>query len=113
MKNSKLVGYGGLVHIEWDHLRAEVSFLVDTEISGTKEDYSKLFPSFLNLIKDEITESSNETKVGGEKQKLVPTDIGNIVNKFMIEHFSNIIDYSAQNCLGLIIHYLLLMFTTI
>ena len=52
LKNSKLVGYGGLVHIAWDHLRAEVSFLVDTEISGTKEDYSELFPSFLNLIKD-------------------------------------------------------------
>lgn len=40
-----------------------------------------------------IKETKTQTKIGGEKQKLVSTDIGNIVNSFMVEHFSNIIDY--------------------
>ena len=52
LKNNSLVAYGGLVHIEWKHFRAEVSFLVDTKIAGTKEDYNDLLPSFLSAIKD-------------------------------------------------------------
>ena len=40
-----------------------------------------------------IKQTKTQTKIGGEKQKLVSTDIGNIVNSFMVEHFSNIIDY--------------------
>ena len=33
-------------------------------------------------------------KVGSEKGKLFPTDIGSVVNKFLMEHFANIIDYN-------------------
>ncbi len=29
-----------------------------------------------------------------EKNKLFPTDIGIIVNDFLVEHFPNIVDYS-------------------
>ncbi|SNR78615.1 type I DNA topoisomerase [Lutibacter flavus] len=32
-------------------------------------------------------------KVGSDKGKLVPTDIGNIVNDFLVENFSNILDF--------------------
>ena len=32
-------------------------------------------------------------KVGSDKGKLVPTDIGNIVNDFLVANFSNILDF--------------------
>jgi RimJ/RimL family protein N-acetyltransferase len=31
LEREHLIGYGGLVHISWEHLRAEMSFLVDPE----------------------------------------------------------------------------------
>ena len=33
-------------------------------------------------------------KTGSEKGKLFPTDIGTVVNRFLLEHFSNIMDYN-------------------
>jgi DNA topoisomerase I len=47
----------------------------------------------LELVKQTIKEKSVDIKCGGEKQKMVPTDIGEIVNGFMNTHFSAIIDY--------------------
>ena len=32
-------------------------------------------------------------KVGSDKGKLVPTDIGNIVNDFLVQNFSSILDF--------------------
>ena len=50
--------------------------------------------NLLELIKScDIKETTIETKIGNEKQKLIPTDIGEIVNTFMINHFPSIIDY--------------------
>jgi DNA topoisomerase-1 len=40
-----------------------------------------------------ISESKTTVKVGGEKNKLVPNEIGEIVNAFMNENFDNIINY--------------------
>lgn len=40
-------------------------------------------------------ETTQETEItGAEKKKLFPTDIGMIVNDFLVEHFSDIVDYS-------------------
>ena len=33
-------------------------------------------------------------KVGANKGKLVPTDVGTIVNDFLVANFTNILDYS-------------------
>ncbi|NJO77662.1 MAG: GNAT family N-acetyltransferase, partial [Cyanobacteria bacterium RM1_2_2] len=49
--NGNFIGYGGLVHIAWEHRRAEVSFLLETKLSGTKSDYDSYFPNFLAMIK--------------------------------------------------------------
>jgi DNA topoisomerase I len=49
----------------------------------------------LEIVKNKrIEEKISKIKLCAEKQKLVPTDIGEIVNSFMIQHFSSIIDYS-------------------
>lgn len=47
----KLIGYGGLVHISWEHRRAEVSFLSATDRMEVATLYSKDFVTFLTLIK--------------------------------------------------------------
>lgn len=50
-ENGNLIGYGGLVHIAWEHRRAEISFLLDTKLAGTRDDYTLYFPAFLRLMK--------------------------------------------------------------
>lgn len=46
-----LIGYGGLVHIAWQHRRAEVSFLLDDAIAGEPVGYASHFSTFLRLMK--------------------------------------------------------------
>ena len=46
-----LIGYGGLVHISWQNLRAEISFLLDSKRVSNKDIYSSDFYNFLKLIK--------------------------------------------------------------
>ena len=41
-----------------------------------------------------ITSSSHEETFGAEKGKLIPTDIGIIVNRFLTEYFPRILDYN-------------------
>ena len=56
---------------------------------GTKREY--------RVLTLDGTELSSETAVentGAEKNKLAPTDIGKVVNDFLIEHFGDILEYS-------------------
>lgn len=46
-----LIGYGGLVHIAWEHGRAEISFLLDPAYLAPPEVYARYFAGFLGLIK--------------------------------------------------------------
>ena len=48
----------------------------------------------LLLDKGEVSEKSEKESYGSEKGKLHPTDIGTIVNSFLVEHFTDIIDYN-------------------
>jgi DNA topoisomerase-1 len=43
---------------------------------------------------DEISDDQKTEKTGFEKSKLFPTDIGTLVNKFLIQYFDNILDYN-------------------
>jgi RimJ/RimL family protein N-acetyltransferase len=47
----QLIGYGGLVHINWPDRRAEVSFLLDNTRISDETLYGKEFSIFLSLIK--------------------------------------------------------------
>ncbi len=47
----QLIGYGGLVHISWENLRAEVSFLLDPSRVANPDVYARDFAKFLGLIK--------------------------------------------------------------
>jgi hypothetical protein len=46
------IGYGGLVHIAWPHLRAEVSFLLDPVRAADLEEADIDFFNFLGLMKE-------------------------------------------------------------
>ena len=48
----------------------------------------------VTLEGDELKESENKTTVGAERGKLLPTDIGIVVNDFLLENFPTIMDYN-------------------
>ena len=51
--------------------------------------------AYIQLVfkNDSVTENNLTEKVGSDKGKLVPTDIGNIVNDFLVTNFSTILDF--------------------
>lgn len=51
-KNEVWIGYGGLVHIDFEHKRAEISFLVDSSRANNPKIYRSDFSHFLSLIAD-------------------------------------------------------------
>lgn len=61
LENGKMIGYGGLVHIDWDNKNAEISFLLATELNF-ENNYLKLFSSFLILI-ELVAKSINLNKI--------------------------------------------------
>ncbi len=48
----------------------------------------------LTLKKDKIKEETKEERFGADKGKLLPTDIGMVVNDFLMDYFPNILDYN-------------------
>lgn len=55
---------------------------------GLEREYQQLILSQGTIKSESLTE-----KTGSDKNKLVPTDIGNIVNDFLVANFSNILDF--------------------
>ena len=56
---------------------------------GVKREYS-----LLKLTGKEIKETVQTEMSGSEKSKLIPTDVGCVVNDFLIEYFPDILDYN-------------------
>jgi len=48
LKNDKLVGYGGLVHINWKDRNAEISFIINTELE--KNCFEEYWVIYLQLL---------------------------------------------------------------
>ncbi|MDP4281876.1 MAG: type I DNA topoisomerase [Bacteroidota bacterium] len=48
----------------------------------------------LRLVKNKISEDEKTENTGYEKGKLNPTDIGTLVNSFLMQYFNNILDYN-------------------
>ncbi|MGB6150855.1 MAG: type I DNA topoisomerase [Pricia sp.] len=58
-------------------------------IDGTERNYVQLILESGKVKEKKLTET-----VGSDKGKMVPTDIGMIVNDFLVSHFGNILDYN-------------------
>ncbi|MBN4052258.1 type I DNA topoisomerase, partial [Sphingobacteriaceae bacterium AH-315-L07] len=56
---------------------------------GTERQY-KVFTLQNGIISNEV----KIEKTGADKGKLIPTDIGMVVNDFLVEHFENVMDYN-------------------
>ncbi len=48
----------------------------------------------LTLAGDQLRDERKSEVIGKEKAKLFPTDIGGLVNDFLVDYFSNILDYN-------------------
>ncbi|NOR33236.1 MAG: type I DNA topoisomerase [Bacteroidales bacterium] len=48
----------------------------------------------LTLADDQLRDERKSEVIGKEKSKLFPTDIGGLVNDFLVDYFSNILDYN-------------------
>lgn len=57
------IGYGGLVHIEWEHLRAEISFMLEPSLTKDLSVYRQLFSLFLVLIQEVSFDLLNLEKI--------------------------------------------------
>ena len=62
-------------------------YVVKENREGTQRPYR-----ILTLAEGAITDATATENVGAEKQKLFPTDIGMVVNDFLVEHFPTIVD---------------------
>ena len=51
-KEDELIGYGGLVHIDWNNRRAEVSFLLESKRAKNLTLYKEELKVFFSLIKE-------------------------------------------------------------
>jgi DNA topoisomerase-1 len=58
-------------------------------VEGVERKYAQI-----SLISKEINEKVLTEKIGADKGKLVPTDIGMIVTDFLVNHFDEILDYN-------------------
>jgi DNA topoisomerase-1 len=58
-------------------------------VEGTSREYKQLL-----LESGRISEKTLSENIGSDKGKLVPTDIGMVVNDFLVNHFANILDYN-------------------
>ena len=48
----------------------------------------------LTLKQDQISETTKQTIIGAERNKLIPTDVGIVVNDFLLQFFPEIMDYN-------------------
>lgn len=64
-------------------------YVEKTERQGVEREYV-----YLSLTNGKVIEEVKTEKTGYEKNKLFPTDIGTIVNNFLVQYFDNILDYN-------------------
>lgn len=64
-------------------------YVVKGDAEGTPRSYDQL-----TLQGDTISETTQSENVGSNRGKLVPTDIGLVVNDFLMEYFPEIMDYN-------------------
>ncbi|MFH1120553.1 MAG: type I DNA topoisomerase [Bacteroidota bacterium] len=64
-------------------------YVVKEDRQGIKREYG-----FVRLWNSKISEEVKTENTGFEKAKLFPTDIGSLVNTFLVQNFENILDYN-------------------
>ncbi len=65
------------------------NYIEKGSVDGTERKYVQL-----TFQEGKISEKELSETVGSDKGKLVPTDVGMVVNDFLVNHFSGILDYN-------------------
>ncbi|MBI6119171.1 type I DNA topoisomerase [Salegentibacter maritimus] len=65
------------------------NYIEKGSVEGTEREYVQFVLKGENIKENKLTET-----VGSDKGKLVPTAVGMVVNDFLVNHFSNILDYN-------------------
>lgn len=65
------------------------NYIEKGSVEGVERTYVRMV-----LKNDKISEKELVEAVGSDKGKLVPTAVGMVVNDFLVNHFSNILDYN-------------------
>ncbi len=65
------------------------NYVVKEDRPGTERTFE-----VINLVNGSIKEQKKTEITGTEKSKLFPTDVGMVVNDFLMEHFDEIMDYN-------------------
>lgn len=65
------------------------NYVEKSSLEGKERNYKLLVLNEKALLEQDQTENT-----GADKGKLIPTDIGIVVNDFLVEHFENILDYN-------------------
>ncbi|MFC6858137.1 type I DNA topoisomerase [Zunongwangia atlantica] len=65
------------------------NYIEKGSIEGAEREYTQF-----TLENGKISEKKLSETVGSDKGKLVPTAVGKVVNDFLVNHFSNILDYN-------------------
>ena len=62
-------------------------------VKGDKEGVERSY-CVITLAKDKIKEADKKEIVGADRNKLMPTDIGTVVNDFLMTYFPDVLDYN-------------------
>lgn len=62
-------------------------------VKGDKEGTERTY-TVVSLSKGKIKEAEKTEIVGADRNKLMPTDIGTVVNDFLMEYFPDVLDYN-------------------
>ena len=65
------------------------NYVEKTDKEGTPRQYIQL-----SLVKQNLTKDTKTENTGAEKSKLFPTDIGMVVNDFLLKYFPTILDFN-------------------
>ena len=64
-------------------------YVTKGDVKGATQEFQ-----IITLKNNKISEKKGKETIGTEKGKLLPTDIGVLVNKFLLQYFESIIDYN-------------------
>ena len=64
-------------------------YVVKSDLEGSSREFLTI-----TLADGKVTETKQTSTVGADKGKLMPTDIGVVVNDFLTEHFPSVLDFN-------------------
>jgi len=64
-------------------------YVIKSDLEGSRREFTTF-----SLADGVISETKSTSTVGADKGKLMPTDIGIVVNEFLTKHFPNVLDYN-------------------